>query len=204
MIVWLDRSRKSMNAAAGRRAFIRNDGAAWEKMGDDLSGCERIERAIRNIGCPQWADMQRLFGRLHSVGEILQSNRAVLVWVGEIENSAILRRAPGWFVGICKETHWRTRTDQDQLLRAFHEFNDLFGQIGDALHLHAPRAALATRRERVAGDPSIGCRSDTAGSLQSGLLQCGATDQDHGLSARSECAGGLLDCLCGCDRRHWF
>src|SRR5262249_51306619 len=67
-------------------------------MGDDLSGCERIEQAVRTIGLPGYADVHRLFGRLHSVGKSLQGDRAILVRVGEIENSAILGRASGRFV----------------------------------------------------------------------------------------------------------
>src|ERR1700739_583150 len=148
MIVRLDHSRKSMDATAGRRAFIRNDGTAWKKMGDDLSGGEWVERAIGNSGFLGCAHMKRLFGRFHSIGERLQGNRAVFVWVGEVENFAMLRCAPGQFVGICKKTHRGTRTDQDQLLRSFHKFADLFGEIGNTLDLPAPRAALATRSER--------------------------------------------------------
>jgi hypothetical protein len=45
MIMRLDIGRKSMNAAACRRAFIGNDGALRKIMGDDLPGRERIELA---------------------------------------------------------------------------------------------------------------------------------------------------------------
>jgi hypothetical protein len=49
--------------------------------------------------------MQRLFGRLHSVGESFPGDRAILVGVGEIENSAILGRAPGRFTRVREEKH---------------------------------------------------------------------------------------------------
>jgi hypothetical protein len=74
MIVRLDGSGKLVNAAARRRAFIGNDGAARKKMGDHLPGRERIERAARNIGLSGYAEMQRLFGRLHGVGESFSSS----------------------------------------------------------------------------------------------------------------------------------
>jgi hypothetical protein len=108
--------------------------------------------------------MQRLFGRLHSVGESFQGSRPILVWMGEIKNFAILRSAPGRFVRIGEEADRRARADQDQLPCSFHEFDDLFREIGNALDLHAPGAALATRRKGVTRDPRAGRRSDTPGS----------------------------------------
>ena len=193
-----------MNAAACRRAFIGNDGAARKIMGNDLPGRERIERSVRNIGFHGYADMQRLFRRPDRVGEGFQRDRAILVGMGEIKNFAILGRTPGRLVGIGEEAHRRTRADQDQLLGSFHEFDDLLGEIGNPFDLHAPGAALATRGERVAGDPRAGRRSNTAGGIQSAFLQGGSTDQDHGFPARSERAGGLVDRLGGRDRRHRF
>ena len=74
MIMRLDIGRKSMNAAARRRAFIGNDGAARKIMGNDLSGRQRIERAARNIGLPGYRRHARLLRRLHRVGEGLQSD----------------------------------------------------------------------------------------------------------------------------------
>src|SRR5271156_6933237 len=65
MIVRLDSGRKSMNAAACRRAFIGNDGAVRKIMGDDLPGRERIERSVRNIWFHGYADVHRLFRRPH-------------------------------------------------------------------------------------------------------------------------------------------
>ena len=68
MIVRLDSGRKSMNAAACRRAFIGNDGAVRKIMGNDLPRRERIERSVRNIRFHGWADMRRLFRRPDRLG----------------------------------------------------------------------------------------------------------------------------------------
>src|ERR1700744_2923684 len=153
MIMRLDRGGKAMNAAARRRALVRNDGAAREKMRNDLADSERVERTSWKIGFAQYANMHRLFGCSPRVGESLQGCRAILVWVGKIENPAILGRAPGRFVGICKETHRRARGDQNQLLRPFHKLGDLFGEVGNSLNRHSPGATLAARGKRITGDP---------------------------------------------------
>src|SRR4029077_12182230 len=105
MIVRLDVGRVSMNAAARRRTLVGNDGAIRKIMGYDLAGGKRIEWSVWNIGFPRYADMQRLFRRLHGVGEGFQGDRAILVTVSEIKNSAIVGRAPGRFVRIREEAH---------------------------------------------------------------------------------------------------
>jgi hypothetical protein len=67
----------------------------------------------------------------------------------EIRNLTAFGRAPGRLAGICEEAHRRTRADQDQVLRPFHEFNNLFGEIRNAFDLHAPDEALAERRHKM-------------------------------------------------------
>src|SRR5262249_24278805 len=131
----------------------------------------------------------------HGIRKRLQRAPTILVWVREIQNPAIFWRAPGRLVGIGKEAHWRTGADQDQLLRPFHELDDLFSEIGNTLDLDAPGAALATRGKRVAGDPCAGRRGNTVGRLESAFLQPSPADQYHGLAAASECCCGLIDGL---------
>ena len=170
-------------------------------MGDDLSGRQRIQRSDRNVRLAEQANMQRLLGCVHGVGECLQGRRTILVSVGEIENSAVLGCAPGRLVRIGKKTHRGTRTDQNQLLRPVHEFDDLLGEIGNAFDLHAPGAALATRREGITGDPRAGRSSDAASRIESPFLQRGSADQHHGVPAGFEHRGGLVDRLGG--YRRW-
>src|SRR5260370_29821812 len=167
MIVRLDTGRKSMNAAACGCAFVGNDSAARKIMSDDLSGRQRIERSDRDVRLARYANVQRLLGCLYSVGESLQGGRAILVSVGEIENSAILRRTPGRLIRICEEAYWGARADQDQLLCPFHEFDDLLSEIGNACDVHTSGTSLATWGERVAEDPRAGRSSDTARTRQS-------------------------------------
>src|ERR1700756_1790564 len=95
MIMRLDVGRKAVNTAACRCALVGNDGAARKIVGDDLSGCQRIERASGNIGLPGHADMRRLLRRFHSVCKSFHGDSAILVRVGEIEDFAVLGRAPG-------------------------------------------------------------------------------------------------------------
>ena len=59
MIVRLDAGCISMNAAAGGRTFIGNDGAVRKMMRDNLPGRLWIQRPVRNIGLPGDTDTQR-------------------------------------------------------------------------------------------------------------------------------------------------
>src|ERR1700756_5931414 len=86
MIMRLDVGCISMNAAAGRRAFIGNDGTVRQIVRDNLPGRQRIQRAVRNVGLPGDPDMQRLFGRLYGIRESLQRDRAIFVGMREIQN----------------------------------------------------------------------------------------------------------------------
>jgi hypothetical protein len=81
------------------------------------------------------------------------------------------------------------------LFRSLHELDDLFGEIGYALDLHASGAALATRGKRVAGDPCARCRGNAAGRVKATLLQRSPANQDHGSAAGSEHCRGLIDGL---------
>src|SRR5689334_9767881 len=110
--------------------------------------------------------------------------------VGEMKNPAIIWRAPGRLVRISKEADRRLRADQDQLLRSFHEIDDLLGEIGNALDLDAAGAALAARGKCVADDACAGRRSDATCGRESTLLQRGSADQHHGFPARSERSRG--------------
>ena len=159
-----------MNTAAGRRAFVGNDGTVRKIVGDNLARRMWIQRPIWKIGLPGYTDMQRLLGCLHCIRESLQRDRAILVGVCEKQNLAILWRAPGGLVGVCEETHRRTRADQDQLLCPFHEFDNLFGEIGNAFNLNSPGTALATRGKCVAGDPRSGRRCDAASRVEAAFL----------------------------------
>ena len=98
-------------------------------------------------------------------------------------------------MGYAKKLTGGIRADQDQLLCPFHEFDNLFREIGNAFNLNPTGTALTTRSKCVAGDPRAGRRCDAASCVEAAFLQCSPTDQHHGLPARSKRRGGLVDRL---------
>src|SRR5688572_3071817 len=87
--------------------------------------------------------------------------------------------ARGWLVRISKETHWRRRAHQDQLLHVLEEFEDLLDKVRNPLERHDACPARDPRCESVTKNARAGMSGDTARKLQALRAQGPlVTDQD--------------------------
>ncbi len=182
-----DGSNRSANTVGCR--FIRDDRILRQVMRNHLADAKLIQFRRRQIGPLQGRDVGGRGRRTDRLRNCVQRGGAIFMRLGEIEDFASLRRAPARLAGIGEERHRRLRTNQNQLLKAAKEFHDLFGEIGNTLHTHAPGAALQPRGEGIAQQTATAFRRNAPGGMKPRRFQGRAADQDRGFPSRLQRGG---------------